>query len=759
MKDILISFILGTIIGALASAFIILSIWDRPSHAIVDAARNVEHANTRSHRKIVVNTPNKNKKTENVSLKVKSETLLLGFEDARDLKFFALNDGLYVERTKEIASQGSFSLFAEFPQGAAYPGLFWEVYNKSKLLDWSGYSDFAFDVYNNSAQGVNIVVKFKSGANYPKKTAEFNYNLAPQQWTHVVVPMGKLSQSLDVSKISYIKVFVPGPGSTIELFFDNFRLNIKKNAFRFPSLIKNAYAMPVLPFSAKVLPSVYKVRPNLSFIKNHLPLEDELVLKLAKAESESFQLLVFKARKDISFSLEFEMPHGITIEPHVVNFVETKRPYYPVSYVGKWPDPLIDLDLSKPIDISMGQMKLFWFDVFASPSIQPGKYEGKIHIVIPNADDYIIPIHITIWNFRISDRPLLKTAFDVYDSFFPKFFTRHRGEDYPLWKARIGKIKHQLNILMLKYKMSPMLKIDPVRPDFREFIRPYVENGLNNFAVGSRYGGSFGNNWPQKKEDMQKVAMMYADFQASLESAGLLDMAYVYAWDEGRIGDKRPKWVMDILKQSAPKLKLMVCYHGLWDPMRFPNWADSIDIWCYQIANYDEALAKKWIDSGRELWMYVSGPDGKTPNFVIDSLGVEPRIASLVAFKRGAGGMLYWAVNFWQSDPWDDTMNTPWHQNGNGMLFYPYKDKVLPSIRCSLIRDGIEDYEYWSILRRLYNEGRFSEKEKVLVEKLLSLRGIVNNERQWSKNPQDLLDARNSVGELINAVFSSQNTD
>ena len=73
-------------------------------------------------------------------------------------------------------------------------------------------------------------------------------------------------------------------------------------------------------------------------------------------------------------------------------------------------------------------------------------------------------------------------------------------------------------------------------------------------------------------------------------------------------------------------------------------------------------------------------------------------------------GVLYWRVDSWTDDPWHDVDTSPhpseaYHFPGEGMLVYPAEtvgiDGVVPSMRLKWIRDGVEDYEYIQILKRL----------------------------------------------------------
>ncbi|MBN2501147.1 MAG: DUF4091 domain-containing protein, partial [Anaerolineales bacterium] len=74
-------------------------------------------------------------------------------------------------------------------------------------------------------------------------------------------------------------------------------------------------------------------------------------------------------------------------------------------------------------------------------------------------------------------------------------------------------------------------------------------------------------------------------------------------------------------------------------------------------------------------------------------------------------GLLYYSTTDWSSDVWGDAWND--HGNGDGFMFYPPKDgtiaydacqpqsnRLVPSIRWELLREGMEDYEYLWLLNQ-----------------------------------------------------------
>ncbi len=742
MRDVIIAFFLGVVMGI---GIVFCWLFSNGGNDHFPFKKTVSKTSSKSIRENLFLNPflQENKK----------KGLFLDFESEGDLKFFQLTDGLYAELSSERCSMGKHSLFLEFPQGARYPGLYWEVFDENSLIDISNYQYFGFDVYLNGKSELQLVVKVKSGKNYPKKVFEKNILIKPGKWTKVRIPVNEISRFVDPKEISYIKIFILSPRRTYELFIDalgGYPL-LKKGRRSARSGVAWAGEIP-LDFRVGFVESIYKVIPKRSYLVEKLDVRQRINLYLAQGEKESCQMVFYDVKHParIKVSLQGDL-NNFDISVYQVKFVRTRRPYYPVIYVGDWPDPMIPMDLSKEIDLKKGEISLFWFTFSPKPQTKAGKYMVKVRI--SSGDQELeLPIILTVWHFSIPERPSLKTAFDVYDEFFPRFFPRRKGEDYRLWKERIKKIRYSLYFLMLDYRMSPMLKVIPTQVGFKEMITPLLKKGLNAFAVG-RYGGSFGNNWPKDEKKLRELIPVYRDYAHILREMGLLNMAYIYTWDEGEIGNPVVAKVSAVIHEADPELKNMVCYHGFWDPVAMPDWGKDIDIWCFQVGHYNRLGISKLRNIGMEIWMYVSGPDGKTPNLVIDSMGVEHRIIPWMLFNEDISGFLYWAVNFWQGgDPWQNTFNTPWKQNGNGLLFYPYKGRIVPSIRCEIFRDGMEDYEYLRLLKKWQQDPRLELKEKEEISRLLDFSTLYQSFSRYTHDGAQLLKRRNEIGMFLDRL-------
>ncbi|MBQ3097318.1 MAG: DUF4091 domain-containing protein, partial [Kiritimatiellae bacterium] len=139
---------------------------------------------------------------------------------------------------------------------------------------------------------------------------------------------------------------------------------------------------------------------------------------------------------------------------------------------------------------------------------------------------------------------------------------------------------------------------------------------------------------------------------------------------------------------------------------------------------------------GEEFWLYVcTNPRAPYATEFIDHPAVELRTWLWQSWAEKVTGILIWTSNLWTSksvypdrerpqNPYVDAQ--AWNPsaaawgNGDGRIFYPPEsvfeditcrnsklkagpnfDDPVGSIRGEMLRDGIEDYEYFTILKRL----------------------------------------------------------
>ena len=445
----------------------------------------------------------------------------------------------------------------------------------------------------------------------------------------------------------------------------------------------------------------------------------------AKREHESFQVVV---KNNESSPLDVTLQLSDLIDPATgakienknfswrqVGYVPTKEPYYPVKYVGLWPDPLMPVEKGY---VDSKKTQPFWITLYIPSTTPAGEYQGTVEVFRQgNAGEKIplqnIPLKVSIYDFVLSKETHLKTAFDFYGHITKDRYFQGEKEPTEVYQSRISELNEKFILEMLRFRMNPILNIDPTSPTSLGNVDRYRAYGLNNFAIG-RKGGTFNNNWPEDEEGIEKLLALYRTYGEMLKLNKMLPYTYIYTWDEGPMGNPRTAKVASMIHRAYPELKNMVCYHGLFDPNQDPNWIKDIDIWTFQIDDFNPVNMEKLKKAGKEMWMYISGPGGTgSPNLAIDFDSIDYRIAPWMCWKYGIKGFLYWSVNWWTlADPFKTAVNTEWEQNGNGLLFYPGPDGPIDSLRAELWRDGAEDYEYLFILQ----EKLAAIKEKGLAE-------------------------------------------
>ena len=110
------------------------------------------------------------------------------------------------------------------------------------------------------------------------------------------------------------------------------------------------------------------------------------------------------------------------------------------------------------------------------------------------------------------------------------------------------------------------------------------------------------------------------------------------------------------------------------------------------------------LKKGDSVWSYNTlVQDAYSPKWLIDFDPVNFRIQpGFISQSLNLTGLLYWRVDKWPSDPWNNVNNAGTYSSANypgeGMLVYPGQQVgvkgVVASMRLKWLRDGVEDYDY-----------------------------------------------------------------
>ena len=433
----------------------------------------------------------------------------------------------------------------------------------------------------------------------------------------------------------------------------------------------------------------------------------------ARDEHESFQVVVVPvtgALSNVKWELSplrnrvgAEIPAGVRL----VGYVDCEQPSYKVAHTGWWPDPLIDFQTGVE-QVPQNEVLPLWITVAVPEDAAAGQYRGTLVVTANNAKPQSVDIRLEVWDFALPKHTHLRTALSF------------RGMSAKLYPDRdVAALTAKYEDWMLEeYHLNPGSIYAGGPPSWdADRLRELMGMGLNAINLCYVYAPREPDfdeekHWKRFEEQMAQVEA----YLPVVEEAGARDLCYIYCFDE------RPAAQLDVVFQSAEKIKarwpdieVMTTAYDQTFGLERENGA-AMDIWVPLTPHFDgnaERVAEAR-EKGRDIWWYICiGPKNPHANWFVEYTAIEPRlIMGAMTAKYEPGGFLYYAVNRW---PVNDKVitggpRTDWdpasykNNNGDGSIMCAGPDGPLATIRLENIRDGIEDYEYYVLLRELLAE-------------------------------------------------------
>ena len=506
-------------------------------------------------------------------------------------------------------------------------------------------------------------------------------------------------------------------------------------------------------------------------------------LEAARDEAESFQLVVIPNGKPLhEVRVEtsgLDGPGGrLTLDWHRVGYVKTAPVAYPVHYTGWWPDPLLP---PEPFDVPADERRPLWFRVDVPPEAAPGRYTGRV--TIRSGDRAVVTsVELRVRSFRLPRPGTLATPFGLYASALAAGYDAKApyrdvfsAADYARWCEFLARRRLTPKNVAREY-IEVRERADGWDVDLDalevtlgrlapRYYAPY-SFCLDRLPVAAKLwrGGP--------KPDTAKWARRTAAIAREWKRHGLPGEAYIYGPDEPRPTD------YPILKEAYTQLRSAVpdvpIMQTIGDP-RPDALVGLVDIWCPLTSRADTDFYAERRRQGDTLWVYVCcSPKPPYANFLVDQPAIDHRVLFWQARKLGAKGVLYWSTSWWYGLPTPATgadcfphvpidlaesrVYRDLKVNGDGFLFYPGPDAApYSSIRLEVIRDGIEDYEYLSLLDRLIDrarslppERRPSAEQLRRAEQLaLVPDSISSGMAQFTKQSREIHSRRRELGDMI----------
>ncbi|OHB55241.1 MAG: hypothetical protein A2Y07_11110 [Planctomycetes bacterium GWF2_50_10] len=521
--------------------------------------------------------------------------------------------------------------------------------------------------------------------------------------------------------------------------------------------------------TVSVIPSYERVlQGDLDFA-----FSDKAEISAAKNETESFQIVVanknsvdigpvqfaFNDWKYVGNGQPGALPVIIAFREHYVPI--TKASHLLKSRLGNYPDalvPFINPYTGMPVSVAAVEINSkssqgYWFDVSIPADAIAGQYSCLMSVRTNNQIIASIPVTLTVWDFQLPSEPSLKTYFgDIKDI---------------SWSHGLKTDTASYNLLVKQYQR--MLRDHCIMTVFQKFPQKFDSTGAAIFtkqyldelrAFKAEFSSFFFRvpGFYSTMANASKLPGYLKSYNELLIANPWIGTGYVYFDEPGtkEYYNEIIKYGEAIHKYAHKTIKLLVTEQIKPQESSWPSMAGSVDIW---VPSWELADVKDIVDrqkAGDEVWSYSALTHPGVTNWLLDSSLLEYRIPAWFTYSLNLKGLLYWQTTAWarKDDSGKPTNVNPWANaatyeaggkkwNGEGSLLYPGKyagiDGPLASIRLKIIRDSIEDFEYFIMAQ---NRGDASCVRDVI-------KTVASSFNLYSVKAKDYVDARAELARMI----------
>jgi len=324
---------------------------------------------------------------------------------------------------------------------------------------------------------------------------------------------------------------------------------------------------------------------------------------------------------------------------------------------------------------NVADAQCFWITVYVPEGAEAGDYYGCIRVKTKNSGSGNVGIRLHVWDFKLPERMHLKTHFGMEHKELRRLYPKMPDELFRevIFRYRVNSSEHRVSCQGNVAFPLTIRRGNRIRSAYRRFdedMNLLMNLGMNVYCI------HLGDLMPHVEP--KAYSLILSKMQGHLKKRRWLDVAYLHLDSNLRVTLEDQA---ELARSASPRVKIVAETRGGARLGRLPKFAD---IWVVD-ANCPKHLLEKLIKLGRgEIWLDATCMPGQHGPLCKSRRGVHCRRLFWQMWSLGVKGIVY-----------DSALPTG---RPGEPLIYTWEEGLMNSVRWEIIRDGIEDYEYLSLL-------------------------------------------------------------
>lgn len=340
----------------------------------------------------------------------------------------------------------------------------------------------------------------------------------------------------------------------------------------------------------------------------------------------------------------------------------------------------------------------FWVTVYVPAEAKAGTYRGKVRVTTKNAGCEKIGLRLRIWDFRLPERMHLKTHFMMKHRELRSLYPQLSDElfEETVFRYKVNAAEHRVSSqgnVAFPYKIAGRKVALPNYKRFDRDMGVLTKLGLNAYCLHL--------SDIEPHINLSAFSKVLNKLQGHLEERHWLDLAYLHLESD----HQRPallRYRAELVKRASPGIKVVAEVKGSRELSGHVNLADVWVVDNCRFRSRPEGLLR-----GRgEVWLDGACKHGRHGPLCRHRGQVDIRRAFWRMWSMGMRGLVY-----------DLALPTA---RSKEPLIYTWEEGLLNSARLEVIRDGIEDYEYLSLLEEVVGRPKGAGKSMARIQRRTS---------------------------------------